>query len=98
MQKTDLQRKKTGYLPNSDRVGEGSENAVNIKGCISKGDICQRLRPNLSRYQSYVVREFFTPDRLKACGISPDQFKTVRVFPPDASAFIISELQRLNFL
>lgn len=81
-----------------DRVGESSQIAV--KGCISKWELCNALRPGLSRTRSYVLKTFFTPERIKACGLTPEVLfsQQVRVFSPDASAFIIDELKRLKFL
>ena len=67
------------------------------------GQICKKqlfyiLRPDLKAYRTATVREFFTDDRLQRCGIMPEEFPHIRVFRADASAVIISELQRLNFL
>jgi len=80
------------------RVGESSARAVN--GCISKGEICFLLRPSLTRCRTHVLRSFFTPERIAACGIPEEELfsQRFRIFPPDASAFIIAELKSLNFL
>lgn len=98
MQMPEYKVIKSDSVAKPDRVGEGSARAVN--GCISKGDICFILRPSLSRSRTHVLRTFFTPERIAACGIPEQELfsQRFRIFPPDASAFIIAELKRLNFL
>ena len=74
------------------------ENAPFQRGQISKKQLFYILRPDLKAYRTATVRDFFTDDRLQRCGIMPEEFPHIRVFRADASAVIISDLQRLNFL
>lgn len=86
------------HAPQQGRGAETSHRPALTGGCISKQEVCFILRPNLSRTRDYVLEGFFTDERLQACNLTADELKRIRVFPADASAFIISELKRLNFL
>lgn len=66
-------------------------------GCISKQEICFLLRPYLARTRTYVIREFFTDERLARCGLTLESLKRIRVFPPDVSAIIIADLKNLGY-
>lgn len=74
------------------------QNQTFMGGQICKKEIFYILRPDLKTYRAATVRNFFTPDRLQRCGIMPEEFPSIRVFSADASAVIVSELKRLDFL
>lgn len=65
-------------------------------GCMTKKRLCFSLRPHLLTYQSYVILSFFTADRLERCGLTVDQLRRIRIFPPEATAVIIDELATLK--
>jgi len=93
MQVTDLQHHSRKQVSSSDRVGDSSIST----GCISKKEISNFLYPNRS-YRSSGVRIFFTEERLQRCGISPDEFRRIRVFSAQATHVIISDLQQFGFI
>jgi len=68
------------------------------EGLISKKDLFFLLRPGVGQYRSRTVRQFFTDERLRRCGISPDQFKRIRVFPAEATAVIRDDLRQMKFI
>ncbi len=68
------------------------------EGLISKKDIFFVLRPGVGQYRSRTVRQFFTEERLRRCGIHPDVFPTIRVFPAEASAVIREDLRQMKFI
>jgi len=94
MQNTDYQYKQTKTSPEPGRVGDSSVPA----GCVSKKWLCFILRPYLKKYRTEAVRLFFTSERMEQCGISPDEYPRIRVFSPEATRVIISELQKFGFL
>lgn len=67
-------------------------------GQISKGQIFCILRPDCTRYNTRAIQAFFTPERLQRCGLDTDEFQRKRLFSPDETATIISELETLNLL
>ena len=82
-----------------DRVGEATNSAAAPRGCISKKEISNYLYPNRS-YRSNRVRQFLcTADRLQRCRIkSPDELKRIRIFSPEATQVILSDLEKLGFI
>lgn len=94
MQNTDSQSKTTFTPASSYMVAESSIHA----GCISKKQLCFTLRPYLKRYRGSVVRVFLTSERMERCGIDPDQYPRIRVFSPEATHVIISDLKKFGFL
>ena len=69
------------------------------EGCLSKKDIYNCLRPNSkSRYDTRTVRKFFTDDLLSRCGISREELKRIRVFPPEVNFVIVSHLKTCRLL
>lgn len=81
-------------MPEPARVGESSVPA----GCISKKWLCFTLRPYLRQYRPSVVRLFFTTERMQQCGISPDEYPRIRVFSPEATHAILTELKKYGFI
>ena len=80
-----------------DRVGEATNSAA-PRGCISKKELSILLYPALS-YRSERVRAFFDADRLQRCKIgSVVELKRIRVFSPEATCVILSDLQQLGFI
>jgi hypothetical protein len=67
-------------------------------GCITKKWVFFTLRPDLRAYRAEVVRQFFTPDRLSRCGIPEEEFHRIRVFSPEASHAIKSDLKKIGFI
>lgn len=67
-------------------------------GLISKKDLFFLLRPGVGQYRSRTVRQFFTDDRLRRCGIQPDEFRRIRVFPAEATAVIREDLRQMKFI
>ena len=96
MQTTDFQTQKPVKPSLPGRVGEGSIPAAPA-GCISKGQIFNLLYPNRS-YRSACIRDFFTADRLRRCGVSADDLRRIRILPPTATAVVIADLRQLGFI
>lgn len=94
MQNTDYQDKPTKTNPEPSRVGDSSIPA----GCVSKKWICFTLRPYLSRYDTNVVRLFFTTERMERCGIDAGEYPRIRVFSPKATHVIIQDLKQFGFI
>lgn len=94
MQNADFQTPQPKTSFQSDRVGVSSVPA----GCVSKKWLCFTLRPYLKRYRADVVRVFFTSERMEQCGICPEEFPRIRVFSPEATHIIISDLKKFGFL
>lgn len=94
MQSAEYQTPSPKISISSDRVGVSSVPA----GCISKKWLCFTLRPYLKRYRADVVRIFFTTERMAQCGICPDDFPRIRVFSPEATHVIISDLKKYGFI
>jgi hypothetical protein len=67
-------------------------------GLISKKDLFFLLRPGVGQYRSRTVRQFFTDDRLRRCGIHPAEFRRIRVFPAEATAVIREDLRQMKFI
>ena len=91
----DLQPKQTEgtrlHSPNTtSSIQEG--------GLITNKDLFVILRPGVGQSRSRTVRQFFTDERLRRCGISPDQFKRIRVFPAEATAVIRDDLRQMKFI
>lgn len=94
MQIADSQHKTPHTDASADRVGVSS---IPL-GCISKKWICFTLRPYLKGYRPQVVRLFFTAERLERCGITPDEYPRIRVFSPEATSIIVSDLKKYGFI
>lgn len=67
-------------------------------GCICKKQLFFALRPNSRRYFSRPINQFFTDDLLLRCGISRDEMKRIRVFPPEVNFIVVSHLKTLRLL
>mgnify|MGYP007122146459 CR=1 FL=1 len=66
--------------------------------CLTKQEVFRILYGTRVVYRSQTMRRFFTPDRLKRVGLSPEEYRSIRAFSPDASAAIWQELEKLNFI
>lgn len=67
-------------------------------GCICKKQLFFALRPNSRRYFSRPINQFFTDDLLERCGISRDEMKRIRVFPPEVNFIVVSHLKTLRLI
>lgn len=86
-----------------DRVGsppaaQNTESSVQTAGCLCKKQIFYLLRPNSGRYYSRPIDQFFTDDLLSRCGITREEMKRIRVFPPDVNGVVVSHLRTLHLL
>lgn len=69
-----------------------------MAGCISKKEVFFCLRPHCKSPNSRVLRQFFDDARLQRIGLSEEQYLRVRIFPPDATAVIRQELEKMKFI
>lgn len=80
-----------------DRVG-----AANARdrpaGCMCKKELFFILRPHSGAYYSRPVHDFFTDDLLRRCGITRDEMKRIRVFPPEVNFEVITYLKSLRLI
>lgn len=87
-----------------ERVGEPRThpNAKNSNqagpGCLSKKQLNFLLRPKCGTYSSRAIRQFFTDDLLKECGITRDELRRIRVFPVPVNSAVVSHLKKHNLL
>lgn len=86
-----------------DRVGEAPTAPARLPsdqaaGCICKKQLFFALRPNSRRYFSRPVNQFFTDDLLHRCGISRDEMKRIRVFPPEVNFVVVTHLKTLRLI
>ena len=86
-----------------ERVGaptsaDNTGSSIQAAGCLCKKQVFYLLRPNSRRYYSRPVHEFFTDDLLNRCGITRDEMKHIRVFPPEVNFIVVSHLKTLRLL
>lgn len=93
MQSAETQSKIQIATPEPDRVGDSS---IPV-GCVSKKWLFFKLRPSLTKYRPDVVRIFFTSERMERCNIDPEKFKTIKIFSPEATHVIVSDLKKYGF-
>lgn len=67
-------------------------------GCLSKKQLNFLLRPGCGSYSSRAIRQFFTDDLLKECGITRDELRHIRVFPVTVNSAVINHLKKHNLL
>lgn len=72
--------------------------SVQAVGCLCKKQVFYLLRPNSRCYYSRTIDQFFTDDLLIRCGITRDQMKRIRVFPPEVNHVVVSHLKTLRLL
>ena len=91
-------------IERENRVGDTNPGAYTDSsnwpaGCLSKKDIYNCLRPHSkSRYDTRTVGKFFTDDLLSRCGISREELKRIRVFPPEINFVIVTHLKTCRLL
>ncbi len=94
MQNADFQTNSPQQSFDSDRVVVSS--ILEEIGCINKGWIFSKLKPN-REYRTEVINTFFTEERLRRCGIKPDDLVHIRYFSVEASFVIVSDLLKHGF-
>lgn len=72
--------------------------SVQPAGCLCKKQVFYLLRPHSRCYYSKPIDQFFTDELLQRCGITRDEMKRIRVFPPEINFVVITHLKTLRLL